>query len=63
MQRMYQNILEEGNGDHKFLRCLDLQDNNFEVLCSEIALDKVDIECEGTVKTKTTVNDSGFITY
>ena len=24
MQRLYQNILKEGNGDHNFLRCPDL---------------------------------------
>ena len=40
----------------------DLRVNNFEVMPSEIALDKVDIECAGTVKTKPTRNDSVFIT-
>ena len=30
---------------------------------SAIALDKVDLECAGTVKNKPTGNASGFITY
>ena len=40
MQRLYYNFLKEGNSDHKFLRCPDLWDNNFDVLRSAIALDK-----------------------
>ena len=63
MQHMYKNILKVGNGDHKFLRFPYLQDKNFEVLHSAIALDKVDLESAETVKTKPAVNDSGFITY
>ena len=42
---MYQKFLKEGNGNHKFLRCSDLQDKNFEVLSSAIALDKINLEC------------------
>ena len=54
---MYHNLLEKGNFDHTFLRCPDLRDNNFEVLRSEIALDKVNFECTGTIKSKPTGND------
>ena len=52
---MYQKFLKEVNGDHKFLRCTDLRDNNFEVMHSAIAAE--------TVKSKPTGNDSVFITY
>ena len=45
IQRLIQNLFKEGNGDHKYLRCPYLRDNNFEVLCSKIALDKVNLEC------------------
>ena len=55
--------MKEDNGDQKYSRCTDLQDNNFEVLCSEISIDKVDLECAETVKSKPTKNDSGFINY
>ena len=54
MQRLYQNILKEDNGDQKCLMCADLRDNNFGVICSEIALDKVDLECAETFKDKPT---------
>ena len=30
---------------------------------SEISFDKVDLECAETVKSRTRINDSGFITY
>ena len=63
MQHMYENILKEGNYSHKFSRSPDLQENNFQVLHSEIALDKVDLGCAATVKDKPTGNDSDFITY
>ena len=43
--------------------CTDLWDNNFEILHSEVALDKVELVCEETVKSKPTGNDSGFIIY
>ena len=59
---MFQIFLKEGNGDNKFLRCPYLRDNTIEVLCSEIALDKVDLDCAEAVKAKLTGNDSGFIT-
>ena len=55
--------MKEGNGDHKYLRCPYLQDRTFKVLYSEIALDKVDLECAETVQTKPTGNYSGFISY
>ena len=60
---MYQKILKAVNGDRKVLRCPDLRDNNFEVLCSAITLDKVDLQFAATVKAKPSRNDSGFITY
>ena len=63
MQHMYQNILKYVKGDHKCLRCPDLLYNNFEVLCSEIALDKIDLECAATFKAKPTKNYLGFIIY
>ena len=46
MQYLYQNILKEGNGDQKFLKCPDLLNKNFGVMRSEIALDKVNLEGE-----------------
>ena len=57
MQRICQNILKEGNGDHKYLRCQNIWDNNFEVMRSEIALDKVDMACAETIKDKYNGND------
>ena len=60
---MYQNLLKEFNGDHKFLRCPDLRDNNFGVLHSAIELDKVGLECAQTVEYKPNGNDSYFNTY
>ena len=60
---MYQNICKEGNGDHKFLRCTNIWDNNFEVLRSEISLDKFNLEYAENVKAKPTGNNSGLITY
>ena len=60
---MYQNILKEVNGYHKYLKFPDLRDNSFEVMCSETTLDKVDLQFAGTVKDKPTGNDSGFINY
>ena len=60
---MYQKFLNEGNGDHKFYKCTDLQEKNFKVLCSAITLDKTDLDCAKNVKAKPTGNSSGFITY
>ena len=60
---MHHNLLKEGNSDRKYLRCLDLRDNNFEVLRLEIALDKADLGCAETVKSKPTGYYSGFIIY
>ena len=62
-QCFYQKLLKEGNCDQKYLICLDLRDNKFEVLFSAITLDKVDPECAETVKDKPTRKDSGLITY
>ena len=52
--------MKEVNDDHKFLRFQYIWYNNFEVLCSEISLDKVIPECAGTVKAKRTGKYSGF---
>ena len=52
MQHLYQNILKESNGDHKYLRCPDIRDNNFEVMRPAITLDKVDQNCAETVEKK-----------
>ena len=41
---MHQKLLKEGNGDHKYLRCLYLRDKQIEVIPSEIALDKVNLD-------------------
>ena len=60
---MYQNLFKEGNGDHKFLKCAYLLDNNFDILPLTIALYKAELECTEIVKAKPTRNYSGFITY
>ena len=39
MHHIYQRLLKEGFGDHKYFRCPDLQDNNFEVTQTDIQLD------------------------
>ena len=63
MQTIDQILLKESNCDHKFLRCPDLQDNNFEVIHLEITFNKVCLDCAGTVKAKHTGTYSVFITY
>ena len=45
VQHVYQKILKEGNGDHNYLRLIEVQDKNFDVLRSEIVLDKFDLVC------------------
>ena len=60
---MYQKFFTEDNNNHKFLRCPDLRDNNFEFLSLAITLDKINLECAENVKAKPTGKDSGFITY
>ena len=50
MRGIYQKLFEEVNVDQKYLRCTDLQDNNFEVLSRAIILDKVHLVREKTVK-------------
>ena len=45
MHRIYQRLFKEGNVDRKYLRCSDLQDNNFEVMHTAIVLNKIDIAC------------------
>ena len=54
---MYHDVLKEGNGDHKFLRCPDLWDNNFDYLRSGIAYDKIELECAENIKAKPNGND------
>ena len=54
---MYQNILKEVNFDHTYLRCTDILDNNFEVMCQSITSYKVDSIYAETVKDKPTGND------
>ena len=63
MQRMYQMILKEGNDDYTYLRRQYLGDNNFEVVFSEISLDKLDVDCAENIEAKPIRNDSGLITY
>ena len=55
--------MKKDNGDHKYLRCPDLRYNNFQVLRSAIALDKINLDYAENFKAKPTGNDSGFITY
>ena len=43
--------------------CPDLRDRTFEVMPSEIALDKINLACVENVKTKPNGSDSGFINY
>ena len=45
MQLIYHIVLKEVIIDHKFLRCPDPQDNNFEVLRSSTVFRKIDLEC------------------
>ena len=61
MQHIYQTPLKEGNGYHKYLQCPDIQDNNFEIMCSTISLNKVDLACSKTVKAKPTGNYSALL--
>ena len=60
---MYEGFLKEGNVNHTFLRFPCLRDNNFEVLQTEISLDKIDLECAEYIKAKPIGNISGFISY
>ena len=61
MYWIYQSLLKEVNGGNKYLGFPYLLDNNFEVLLSDITMDKVDLVCAETVKTKSIVNDSDFV--
>ena len=63
MHHINQRIFKEVNGYHKYLRCPNLWDKNFEVLLKYISLDRLDLMCSETVKTKPTVNYAGVITY
>ena len=45
MRCMYKRLLKEGDGDNNDLRCPDILNNNLEIICSAIKLDKVDLVC------------------
>ena len=55
--------MKEGNVGQKISRCPNIRDNNFNVLRSAIALNKVDLECAENVRAKPTGNNLSFITY
>ena len=63
MKRIYQRFLKQLNGDKNYLRCSYLRDNNFEILCVVIALDKLYHAYADTVREKLTINYEGSITY
>ena len=63
MQCIYQRLLKEGNGDHKYLRYPDIWNNNFEVMLIAIKLDRIEIAWVEIVIAKIIGNDAGFITY
>ena len=50
--------MKEVNVYYKYLRCPDLRYNNFDILSSSIALDKLDLVCSERVKAKL---NSGYI--
>ena len=56
MQQIYQRVLKELNGVQKYLRCPDLRDKKFEVMRSDIKLDKVYLVCAEIVQEKSTRN-------
>ena len=47
---MYHIILKEGYGNNNYLKCPDILYDNFMVLNSLIALDKLDLVCEKLLK-------------
>ena len=63
MHRIYQRLLKEVDGDHKYLRCTYVLYNNFKIQCATISLDKVELMFAETVKENLSENDAGFITY
>ena len=63
MHSMYQIFLKGGELDHKYLRCPDIWDNNYEVLIADIILYKVDLVFAEPVKAKPTINDAVLNTY
>ena len=63
MRCIYRRLLKEGNGDHNYLRCPDLQDTNFYILRSATALENVHLTCAKKVKAKSNINYSDFINY
>ena len=61
MNHIYKRYSKEVNGDHNYLMCTYLQYKYFVVLCADIALDKIYLACEDTVREKHTRNDVYFI--
>ena len=47
-QHRYQNFFKELNNDHSFLQCSYFQDNSFEVIHTDIPLDKIPLVCAKT---------------
>ena len=62
MHCIYQRLLKEVNGDHKYLRCLCIKDKHFNIMCTDIALDRVNLAWEEKFREKPTGNDAVFIT-
>ena len=50
IHHIYQIVLKERNGDHKYLRCTYLWYNNYEVLCIYTTFDKANLVCTDTLK-------------
>ena len=57
------DFLKEGNINHKYLRCTDIWDNKFEVLCAAISLDKEELFGKDIFRSKHLGKDAGYITY
>ena len=60
---MYQKLLKESNGDHKYFKCTGILNNKLYGLCSENLFDRVEWVCSETVKAKYAANDSSYIIY
>ena len=58
---VYKRLLKEGNDDHKYLRCLYIQENKCKVLHGNITLDKIDLAFAEKIRAKPTGNDIAFI--
>ena len=62
IQHIWHSVLKEGNGDHKYLVCLDLWYNSFDFICTSISLDKLGLSCAEIFISKPTGNYAVFIT-